>query len=169
MSRILGLDLGSATTGWAIFSGRRLVACGKFHPGTARQGHGEKLHAFREWLVALLRKERIKGIVVERPYPGPRRNVFGVLMQFLAVVLEVHFERFGELADDHMIGPGDVKKKLKLPKQKNYEARKKQMVEWANAKHGLALRYKRNDKRGQADADTADAIAVMEAWLLGDL
>lgn len=164
--RILGLDLGSITTGWCVFSGTTLVDYGKMHPGSLADSHAVKLHNFHVWLAEMLRKQRISQLVVERPYPGPRRNVYGVLMMFYGVLELTWYAHAGtELPTENQIGPKDVKYALKLPHVKSYEKRKQQMVTWANHTYNLSLCYRRADRRGlRTEADAADAIAVVHAW-----
>lgn len=166
-SIVLGLDLGSITTGWSVFVDGKLKDYGKMHPGKPGGDHGEKLHVFFVWLTGMLVRYKVTDLVVERPYPGPRKNVYAVLMMFFGAV-HVAWYSYADYAlpEKNQIGPRDVKFMLKLPRIKNYDLRKKQMVDWVNAQYHLNLKYKKADRRGSTtEADIADSIAVVHAWL----
>lgn len=122
---------------------------------------------FAAWLRTMLQSHQPDELVVEKPYAGPMRNTFGVLMMYVAVVLLVHFEyRSAELPRINFMLPHLVKKSFRLPKGSSHEARKRTMVETINARYGLSLVFKPGDKTKRiSEDDTADAIALGDAWL----
>jgi hypothetical protein len=158
----LCLDVSSRTVGWAVMTNQRLLRYGKFQPAP-KGDHGEKLGDFLDWLIEQLAD--VDGLVVEVPYPGPKRNAYGVLRMYFAVVCMAYWARFGcELPEQSRIGPRAVKRVLGLGKQDTYEARKAQMVAWVNQHYGLSLVYKANDDGRVSDADIADAIGLGHAF-----
>ena len=139
--RVLSLDISSVCVGWALHVDGKL----KHYDNYLQRGkhHGERLVHFREWLIKALERWTPNQLVVEAPYAGRRRNAYGVLMMYAAVVLLVHYEVYGgELPDTSKIQPSVVKRLLGLPKPPkgrkrkgkltDYDLRKKAMVDLIN-------------------------------------
>jgi Holliday junction resolvasome RuvABC endonuclease subunit len=164
--RILSLDVSSVAVGFAVFDRGKLIDYGKYQQ--RGKAHGERLMHFQRWLTATIDEFKPDQVVVEKPYAGPRRSVFGVLMLYIAMILAVHFRRFEcELPDENRVPANLVKKILKMPKGANHEARKRMMVNEINRLYGLNLKFKSDDKTKKvSEDDIADGIAVGRAWLL---
>lgn len=166
--RVLALDTSSTCVGWSLFEDGRLL-----HHGRRRQDgvdHGERLSGFREWLKALLHQYRPSQVVYEKPFAGRRRNAFGVLSLYVAVVLMAHWDAFGaELPDANAVAAREVKRRNKMRKGKDHEGNKKIAVLLANRLYGLRLKFKSNDKTKKvSEDDTADAILLGRAWLIAE-
>jgi Holliday junction resolvasome RuvABC endonuclease subunit len=155
--------------GWALFEEGQLISYGKFHPQGRERFHGPRLESFRQWLEQILAETHPTFVVVEAPYRGRNGKTYGILSMYLGMVLAVHYAHFGrELDRTCAVQPKQIKHILRLPIRRQYRDRKRQAVDWANRVYGLNLRFKDNDARAQInDADTADAIAVATAWILG--
>lgn len=163
---LLALDVSSSTVGWAFFRDGVPEQRGKFHPEGAT--HDEKLHSFRLWLTSTFNTLRPTSMVIEDPYLGRNKHAY-VLLYYLAVFLDFHVEVFGRPTRSGIdrIGPRVVKLLLKMPKLKDYNARKKQAVTLANSLYGLHLRYKANDRMKLiSDDDVADAILLGRVRLI---
>lgn len=154
--------------GWAYFEQGTVVEYGKYNPAGRDHFHGAKLAAFREWLLELLDKYQPTHVVVEAPYRGRNGKTYGILSMYYGVVLATYFAWSGtELHKDYTVQPRQVKLTLQWPARTDYEERKRQAVEWANRTFNLNLRFKADDKRARvSDADIADAIALVTAWIL---
>lgn len=163
---ILCLDISSVCIGWAVFHGEQLRFHGKY--ATQGTGHGERLMYFSEWLLERLCEYEPSDVIVEEPYPGRFRNAYAVLMQYISVVLAVHFRWSGmELPGENRVPAARVKQVLEMPKGADHEARKRAMVLEINRLYGLSLKFKADDaKKRTSDDDTADAIALGRCWLL---
>lgn len=166
--RVLGLDISSQCVGWALFKDGALESYGKFNPRGRNTYHGEKLESFRDWLLGVLTNVDPKDLVIEAAYQGPRSRAFPTLQLYQAVVLGVYFQHYRcEMPDANRVYPKSIKTTLGIPTIRQYESRKKYMVNWVNRVYKLDLRYKRSDRTARvSDADSADAIAVVHAWLL---
>ena len=161
--RVLALDVSSTCTGWVVFRGKKHHSYGKFSP--KGKSHGEKLTAFRTWLLQLIRKHAPDHVVVEAPWPGRNRNAYKVLTMYAGVVEQVHWEVLGEpLPDEHKFPPNHIKKIMAVSKGKTYEDRKRKMVRKMNELHGLNLKFSK--KKASTEDDIADAFAVATTYLI---
>lgn len=173
---ILGFDISSVCVGFALFHERELRAHGKL----ILEGDyaGEKLIDFYNKAQTLLEVHNPDLVIVEKPFRGQGR-AFEVLVQYHAALkMAIHKVLGRPLLPDHGLTPRQVKKVIaeerpvkRTTKRKSspntYENNKKDMVQRINQLYGLRLRYKENDiKKTTSDDDTADAIAVVHAWLL---
>jgi Holliday junction resolvasome RuvABC endonuclease subunit len=163
---VLALDVSSVCVGWALFDGIDLVAYGKYR--TVGEEHGERLYNFGQWLYTMLEERQPDAAIVEAPYPGRRRNSYGVLQMYFGVVLATHVRWCGrEMPHDQRVAAHRIKRLLQMPKGADHESRKRQMVQEINRLYGLALKFKAKDpKKRISDDDIADAIALARAWLL---
>lgn len=155
--RLLAFDPSSSCVGWALFEGARLAAYGKFDP--VGDAHGEKLSSFLAFLVSSFHQYQPDEIAIEVPWSGRRRYVFGVLMQYLGIILLSYFETFGEeLPKSSRLQPRTVKTALDIDMSKKHKhtVNKQMMVDRINLLYQLSLDFD--------DNDIADAIAVGHAW-----
>lgn len=168
VERVLALDISSVMVGWAVFENGELTRHGKF----AQQGddHGEKLAAFRLWLLATFRQAAPDIVVYERPFAGRRRNAFAVLQLYVAALVIAHWEHYKrEIQPAESVPAREVKRRNRMRKGANHEANKRIAVLLANRLYGLRLKYKSNDKRKTVSQDdVADAILLGRAWLLAE-
>ena len=164
--RILSLDISSVCVGFAVHEGGKLMHFGKHIQ--AGKHHGARLASFRAWLHEMYRKFEPHQVVLEAPYAGRKRFTFGVLMMYVAVVLQTHYEwRQEEMPDENRVQSSVVKRILRVKRGKTHEERKKLMVQLINTLYKLNLRFKADDKTKKvSDDDTADAIALGRAFLL---
>lgn len=165
LERILSLDISSVAVGFGVFDRGKLSDYGRYRQ--RGEEHGERLHHFARWLYDMFKKLGPDEVVVEQPYPGHRRNTYGILMLYIGVILMVHFHVFGEeLPSVNRVQPNLVKRSLKMPKGKDHEDRKRMMVVEINRLYGLNLKFKANDKTKRiSEDDVADGIAVGRAWI----
>jgi Holliday junction resolvasome RuvABC endonuclease subunit len=164
--RILALDISSVCTGWALFEGPALKLYGSIR--LTAEGHGERLTQFATELSQLVRRHRPTRLVFEKPFFGPRRNAFRVLMMYVGVLMLVHWECLGrELDPEDGIEAHRVKRVLGMRKEDTHQARKRAMVQEINRLYGLALKFKSEDKTKRVSQDDiADAVATGRAWML---
>lgn len=164
--RVLALDTSSVCVGWALFEDGRLLHYGRHHHPAG--DHGEKLATFRDWLKMVVQQYRPAQVLYEKPFAGRRRNAFGVLSMYVAVLLLVHWEAFGiELPDVNAVPAREVKRRNKMRKGKDHEQNKKLGVLLANRLYGLRLKYKNKDKTKKVSQDdTADAILLGRSWFV---
>lgn len=163
---MVALDVSSVAVGWAGFEGTNLAGYGKYIQ--IGKEHGQKLWNFRGFLLELLETHQPDHLVVEMPYAGRRRYTYGVLMLYLSVVLQTHWEFFGyEMPSEDRVAAHQVKRRMQMPKGTDHENRKRLMVNEINQLYGLNLKFKAKDKTKKvSDDDIADAIAVGRARLL---
>lgn len=161
--RVLGLDVSSVSCGWAVFDDDRLVAWG--HLRQEGDEHGEKLANFAAWLTQMLTEHRPTHLVFEMPYPGRRRNTYGVLMLYVAEVLRLHWLHYGQEVPKVLRVPArTVKRALKVKKGKDHDENKRIMVREVNRLFDLALKWDPKDKTKRVSQDDeADAIALVHA------
>lgn len=165
--RLLSLDTSSVCVGYAVFDDKRLVTFGK-HVQVGKE-HGEKFSTFLQWLIALLKLHKPDAVVVELPFGGPRRGyTYGVLMQYIAVVMLAHFDVFGkELPDQNKVQAKKVKLMMEVESGKNHDQNKQIMVDRVNRLFKLNLKFVKKDPHKKlSQDDIADAIAVGHTWLL---
>jgi crossover junction endodeoxyribonuclease RuvC len=86
MTKVLGLDVSSASTGYAVVSDGYLDfdSLGTIQPPTKLM-MGEKLMYFEKALKRLLKKHRPDVVVVEEVFRGPNAKTFRVLAMFKGV------------------------------------------------------------------------------------
>lgn len=164
--RVLALDSSSKCCGWSVFENGALVTQGRFIQ--QGKGHGQKLSAFRQWILQMLEEFAPTQLAYEKPYSGRMRNTFGILSRYAGVIEIAHFEHFGyELPEENALAAHLIKKVIGAKKGKNHEQNKKIVLLMVNKAFGLSLKYKDNDptKKTSQD-DEADAIAVNWAWHL---
>jgi Holliday junction resolvasome RuvABC endonuclease subunit len=157
--------------GWALFTEAGVLhSYGKWI--APKSGHGERLWAFQVWLCDFISSQAPKDVAVEWPFHGARRNAYGVLMQYCAMVLVSYAQMFSrELPDANRIPAPVVKRVLgfarsTVAKGKRYDDNKRRVIRWANLTYGLRLRFVKNDTtKKRTQDDIADAIAVGAAWL----
>jgi Holliday junction resolvasome RuvABC endonuclease subunit len=126
------------------------------------------LASFESWLDELLMNYSPDQVLLEKPFFGHRRNTYGVLQMYVAIVLASYYRwSGGEIPSENRIAAHEVKRRLKQPKGKSYEDRKRLMVRTINKRFNLRLRFKAKDpSKKLSDDDTADAIAVVWSWIL---
>lgn len=176
---IMGFDISSVCVGFALFE------CGepKVYGKLVLEGKyaGEKLSDFHTKAKHLLATHKPDLVIVEKPFRGQGR-AFEVLVQYHAALKMALHEVLGKpLLPEHGLTPRQVKKALEdenetankrksrkpLTNNKDHATNKKNMVHRINQLYGLRLRYKEGDtSKTISDDDTADAIAVVHAWLL---
>lgn len=166
--RVLALDTSSTCVGWAVFEDGHLVHHGRYRQKQVE--HGERLSTFQAWLAAMFRQYMPKQVIYEKPFAGRRRNAFGVLTMYVAVVLLTWFQHTGsEIGEGCAVAARDVKRRNEMRKGKNHEQNKKLGVLLANKLYGLRLKYKSNDKTKKVSQDDeADAILLGRAWLIAE-
>lgn len=162
-ARVLALDPSSVCCGWALFVAGELSQYGQFRQ--IGREHGERLLNFHAWLIELMHELAPTTVTFEAPFQGRHRNAFGVLSMYKGVILAAHFDVMGvELLECNRIPAHIVKRVMALPKG-THEENKRAAVEAINRRHHLTLRYSYNDtKKSRSQDDTADAIAVGDAW-----
>lgn len=162
---VLGLDVSSKTAGWCLFQNGQLHTYGKFHPPGVAKRHGERLEGYQNWLAEMLETHQPDHVVVELPYPGPRRSAYGVLMQYFGILQATYYRWSGqEHPETCWMTPRLVKQILKVRAGVSYETRKRLMVLLMNRMYKLSLRYKPKDGGKVSDDDIADAIALTHVW-----
>lgn len=166
--RLLALDTSSTCVGWAVFEDGSLVQHGRYRQKQVE--HGERLATFQTWLEDMLRTFNPNQLVYEKPFAGRRRNAFGVLTMYVAVVLLTWFRHSGlEITTANAVPARDVKRRNSMRKGKDHEQNKKLGVLLANRLYGLRLKYKSNDKTKKVSQDDeADAILLGRAWLVAE-
>lgn len=164
---VLGLDTSSVCVGFSLFTGSRLSKYGRYVQ--VGKGHGERLMHFQDWLLEQFVAFRPDQVVVEMPYSGRRRHAFGVLMLYYGAVISTFFRWAGmEMPKENQVQANVVKRRLEMDKGSSHAERKRMMVDKINELYGLKLKYKATDKHKKvSEDDTADAIALVHAWLQG--
>jgi Holliday junction resolvasome RuvABC endonuclease subunit len=162
--RVLSLDSSSKACGWAVFDDGHLVAYGRYLQ--EGKGHGERLNAFRSWLLAMFHQWAPHVVVYEAPYQGRMRHTFGILTRYVGVIEAAHFAHYGlEIEKECAVAAHLVKKAIKATRGRSHEDNKKIVVALVNKTFGLRLRFEGNDTKKQfSDDDDADAIALNWAW-----
>lgn len=97
MTKILGLDVSSASTGYCIINNGRLLksSLGTINPNS-KGSYGERLQYFAEELVCLLKKYRPDTVVMEDIFRGPNIKTFKTLAMFRGVCFLTVFNEIGK-------------------------------------------------------------------------
>lgn len=159
------MDVSSVCVGWSLWDHGELERHGRQR--LKGVGHGQRLVHFQEALRELLEIQRPEEVVYERPFSARRANAYGVLMQYCAIV-HLEYWRYAtrEIPDDNRVTARVVKRVTRVRRGRTHAENKERMVQWANQRFGLNLRYRKNDTRKvQSQDDEADAIAVGFTWL----
>lgn len=164
--RLLALDTSSTCVGWAVFDEGEYYKSGRFVQ--VGSDHGEKMHNFRLWLLQKFREFEPTQVAVEMPFMRyGRQKTFAILIQYIAVLREAHFSYFErELPPANCLSAKAIKDCIGVERGEDHEDNKRIMVKEINARYGLRLKYKENDKTKRVSQDDeADAIAVAETWM----
>ena len=96
MTKILGLDISSASTGHCIINNGRLVksTVGTINPDS-KKTYGERLQYFSEAIVKLLQKYKPDKVVIEDIFRGPNIKTFKTLAMFRGVCFFTIFNEIG--------------------------------------------------------------------------
>lgn len=86
MTKILGLDISSVSTGYCIFNNGRLIksSIGTITP-SAKLSYGERLKYFADELTSLLNRHKPDKIIIEDIYRGRNITTFKTLAMFRGV------------------------------------------------------------------------------------
>jgi Holliday junction resolvasome RuvABC endonuclease subunit len=162
--RVLTLDIASAV-GWAFGAGGRVIGYGKY-VGDNSDEHGERLVKLSKWLSKTIHSLPAPPdlILIEPPYLGRNTKTFAVLNKYLGVVQREVY-RITEKECTFMSSK-EVKSILKLPKSRNHDQQKRNMVRLANQLLGTEFKFvnNRSTKSKKSDDDIADAIGLLIAW-----
>lgn len=157
VERVIALDSSSRACGWSVFDNGQLVAQGCY--AQVGHGHGERLAAYRQWLLQLLADWKPDRLIYEAPYQGRMRYAFGILSRYVGLIEAAHFEHFQrEIDKDDAVAAHRIKKVLRAPKGADHDDNKVIMLGMINEAFNLHLDYTQND--------IADAIALNWAWHL---
>jgi Holliday junction resolvasome RuvABC endonuclease subunit len=158
---ILTLDLSTSCVGWAVGEEPRLVNYGKFVFTDDRE-FGEKMLAFKAYLLTIFTTYRPDRVIVEKPI-SRHGNTTALHNQLLGVVRLLAVEALEyEIMDRHLVSPRTVKALLEVKAGDDHNHNKKIMVEHVNKAFGLKLQFHENSKL-QTEDDIADAIAILLA------
>ena len=164
--RVLALDPSSACVGWSLFEAGELARQGKYIQQGEKGRHGQKLDTFRVWLDALLIDLHPDRLLYEAPYQGRMKHTFGILSRYVGIIEAVHFWHFGyEIPPNDAVPAHTVKRAIGAKRGANHEDNKVIVLKLVNARYGINLKYKKNDRdKKTTQDDIADAIAVNWAW-----
>ena len=109
MSKILGLDVSSSSTGYCIINNGRLVksTLGTINPNS-KDPYGKRLQFFAEELIGLLKKYKPDKGVMEDIFKGPNDKTFKILAMFRGVCFLKVFEEIGN--DPICVMPTEARK-----------------------------------------------------------
>ena len=114
MTKILGLDVSSRSTGHCIINNGRLVknTVGTINPDS-KKSYGERLKYFSEELIKLLKKHRPDKVIMEDIFKGPNIITFKTLAMFRGVCF---LAVFGEIGKDPLcLMPTEARKLVGAP------------------------------------------------------
>jgi len=96
MTKILGLDISSASTGYCVFNNGRLSksSLGTINPNS-KLSYGERLKYFADELILLLQKHNPDKVIIEDIFRGPNIITFKVLAMFRGVCFYTVFSTIG--------------------------------------------------------------------------
>lgn len=97
MTKILGLDVSSSSTGYCIINNGRLLksSLGTINPNN-KGSYGERLQYFAEHLAHLLQKHQPDSVIVEDIFKGPNIKTFKTLAMFRGVCFLTVFNETGK-------------------------------------------------------------------------
>lgn len=156
---VLALDLSTSCIGWAVGQEPRIVNYGKFVFTTDRD-FGERMVAFKEYLLGILDTYKPERVLVEKPISRHGKTT-ALHNQLLGIVRLIAIEYLNfEIEDHHLVSARTVKSVLEVKAGDDHNHNKRIMVEYVNKSLGLRLQYHENSKL-QTDDDIADAIAIL--------
>jgi len=114
MTKILGLDVSSASTGHCIINNGRLVksTLGTINPDS-KKSYGERLQYFVEAITKLLRKHKPDKVIIEDIFRGPNVKTFKTLAMFRGVCFLTVFNETG--SDPISVMPTEARKLVGAP------------------------------------------------------
>jgi Holliday junction resolvasome RuvABC endonuclease subunit len=97
MTKILGLDVSSSSTGYCIINNGRLLksTLGTINPNS-KSSYGERLQYFSEQLIYLIQEYNPDKVVVEDIFRGPNAKTFKTLAMFRGVCFLTVFNETGK-------------------------------------------------------------------------
>lgn len=109
MTKILGLDVSSANTGYCIINNGRLLksSVGTISPDS-KKPYGERLKYFAEKLTYLLKEHKPDKVIMEDIFRGPNIKTFKTLAMFRGVCFLIVFEEIGK--DPICVMPTEARK-----------------------------------------------------------
>ena len=147
MSKYIGLDLSTVSTGYSIFDGSKLIEYGKIAPSTS----ADTMDRIMEIVVRLekvIQQHEAEVVTIEDVFYGSNYLTTKMLNRLAGAVFFMLKENYGNKARIQFVMPTDARKCFGLlPKSK-----KNHVIGAVNAKYDLTL--------GRKDDDTADAIVV---------
>ena len=109
MTKILGLDVSSVSTGYCIINNGKLYknTLGTINPNS-KDNYGKRLSHFAEELTKLLQKYKPDKVVMEDIFRGPNIKTFKTLAMFRGVCFFIVFREIGK--DPISIMPTEARK-----------------------------------------------------------
>jgi Holliday junction resolvasome RuvABC endonuclease subunit len=157
---VLSLDLSTSCIGWAVGQEPHLANYGKFVFTDDRE-FGEKMVAFKSYLLTIFTTYKPDRVLVERPISRHGKTT-ALHNQLLGIVRLLCIESLDyEIEDRHLISPRLVKGILGVKAGDDHKHNKEIMVGHINKLLGLKLRYAAS--KLQTEDDVADAIAIILA------
>lgn len=148
MTKILGLDVSSASTGFCIFNKGRLLksSLGTINPNS-KDCYGARLKFFKDELVKLIRKYKPDKVVMEDIFKGRNIKTFKTLAMFRGVCFITVFEEMG--CDPICVMPTEARKLVGVKGTAKEDG------------FGFAVKkYKLNDFDFDTHNDITDAIVL---------
>jgi len=96
MTKILGLDVSSVSTGYCVFNNGRILksSLGTINPDS-KKTYGERLQFFVDELTLLLQKHKPDKVAMEDIFRGPNIDTFKTLAMFRGVAFYTVFKELG--------------------------------------------------------------------------
>ena len=109
MTKILGLDVSSASTGYCVINNGRLLksSLGTINPNS-KDSYGARLQYFANELIQILRTHKPDKVVMEDIFKGPNAITFKTLAMFRGVCFKVVFGEIGQ--DPICVMPTEARK-----------------------------------------------------------
>ena len=109
MTKILGLDVSSASTGHCVINNGRLIksSLGTINPDS-KKTYGDRLKYFAQELSVLLKKHKPDKVIIEDIFKGPNVKTLKTLAMFRGVCFLTVFNEIGQ--DPICIMPTEARK-----------------------------------------------------------
>lgn len=113
MSKILGLDVSSASTGYCIINNGKLIkkSMGTINPNS-KFSLGQKLLFFENELIKIIEAYAPDVIIMEDIYRGPNIKTFQTLAMFRGVCFKIVFNKLGK--DPICVMPTEARKLISI-------------------------------------------------------